>query len=60
MGNENKNAAAAVMAKSPSQSSVKISEGQPSAATRPTRQPEFRTKAALDLTPRRFPHARKW
>ena len=60
MGNENKNATAAVMAKSPSQSSAKISEGQSSGATRPAHQPEFRTKSALDLTPRRFPHARKW
>ena len=60
MGNENKNASAAVMAKSPSRPPVRMNEEQPSGATDSTRQPEYRTKSSLDLTPRRFPHARKW
>lgn len=60
MGNENKNASAAVMAKSPTQPPVQMREVQPAAAPESTPHTEYRTKSALDLTPRRFPHARKY
>lgn len=60
MGNENKNASAAVMAKSPTQTPVQARDVQPAAATESTRHADYRTKSSLDLTRRRFPHARKY
>lgn len=61
MGNENKNATAAVMAKSPTTTtSARLRDEQPADANQSMRRPEYRTKSSIDLTPHRYPHARKF